>query len=66
MIVALPDGYLHDEYAHAAHVFSADVTVYHAIFDGGSDETPAHLVECKPAALVTRVLLAKLLHLDMA
>ncbi|OXH86307.1 hypothetical protein CA831_24485, partial [Burkholderia multivorans] len=27
------DGYLHDEYAHTAHVFGADIADYRAIYD---------------------------------
>jgi hypothetical protein len=50
---------LNDEYAYTAHDFSADVTVCHAIYNGRG-ETPAHLIECKPAALINRVSLAKL------
>lgn len=37
------DGYLHDEYAHTAHVFGADITDYRAIYDDWRRELLARL-----------------------
>ncbi|HZZ05347.1 hypothetical protein [Paraburkholderia sp.] len=45
-----------------SHVFSADITVYHAIYDAGRSATPTHLIERELAALTSRVPLAKPLH----
>ncbi|MGQ7935522.1 hypothetical protein [Paraburkholderia sp. D1E] len=57
---------MHDEYTHATHVFSADITVYHAIYDDERSEAPAHRVEGEPAALtILAPLLAKYLHVDI-
>ncbi|WP_110419076.1 hypothetical protein [Burkholderia vietnamiensis] len=37
------DGYLHDEYAHTAHVFGADIAEYRAIYDDWRREILARL-----------------------
>lgn len=37
------DGYLHDEYAHTAHVFDADIAAYRSIYDDWRREILARL-----------------------
>src|SRR5258708_138927 len=47
----LLDGYLHEEFAHTAVVFGADVTAYHAIYDDWRREILARLIGRAPASL---------------
>lgn len=51
----LLDSYLHDEYAHTALVFGADVAAYHAIYDDWRREILARLVGRDPASLTKLV-----------
>ncbi|MEN2474531.1 hypothetical protein [Burkholderia sp. GS2Y] len=46
------DGYLHDEYAHTAHVFGADIAEYRAIYDDWRREILSRLTGRKLGALV--------------
>jgi hypothetical protein len=52
------DGYLHDEYAHTAHVFGADIGAYHAIYDDWRREMLARLTGRDPAKLSALVSLS--------
>ncbi|CAB5283649.1 hypothetical protein IST455A_03530 [Burkholderia multivorans] len=46
------DGYLHDEYAHTAHVFGADIADYRAIYDDWRREMLSRLTGRRLDALV--------------
>ena len=46
------DGYLHDEYAHTAHVFGADIAEYRAIYDDWRREILSRLTGRQLDALV--------------
>jgi hypothetical protein len=45
------DGYLHDEYAHTARVFGADIAAYRAIYNDWRREILARLTQRDPATL---------------
>ncbi|MEY8173573.1 hypothetical protein [Burkholderia multivorans] len=47
------DGYLHDEYAHTAHVFGADIADYRAIYDDWRREMLSRLTGRRLDALVS-------------
>lgn len=51
----LLDGYLHDEYAHTALVFGADITAYYAIYDDWRREILGRLIGRDPSTLTSLV-----------
>ncbi|HZZ11062.1 MAG TPA: hypothetical protein VFE79_10225 [Paraburkholderia sp.] len=62
----LLDGYLHEEYAHTAHVFGADIAAYHAIYDDWRREILGRLIGRDPAELSALVPLDPSLHVETA